>query len=262
MEHPWDRKAQGHGKVDTVPGMGRVRVVSDKGKGNTVVAADKEEIWDTLDTMDKADRFWAEGEVDKEAVWDRERTVDRMDTAVEVDRSAEDREEGKDKVHTAVVADILSAVDIRDTSVRLDTWVEAVEEVADRVAHTWVVWVSWAAVEVAAEQGSWDISEASVVSEAEDTSDSIFSVADIPWALPPREAWSKGVDMVSEAANTWSSLDVDDKTLKQTECKVSVVVRKILSVESVSYSRGLTWRNSPTVEKGVVASSSVLSPLR
>lgn len=101
-----------------------------------------------------------------------------------------------------------------------------------------------------------------MVSVAEDTSDSIFSVADIPWAL--RRTWSKGVDRVPEAADTWSSLDADD-TLEQTERKVSVVgvvVRQVLSVVSVSYSRGLTWRSSPTVEKGVVASSSVLCPLR
>lgn len=140
--------------MDTVSGMGRVGVVSDKGKDYMVVAADKEEIWDTRDTMDKADRFWVEGEVDKEAVSDRERVVDRVDTGVEMDRTTEDREEGRGKVRTAVVADILSAVDIRGTWVLLDIWVEVVEEVAGRVAHTWVVWVPWAAVGVALEHRS------------------------------------------------------------------------------------------------------------
>ena len=191
-----------------------------------VAAVDKEEIWDTLD---KADRLRVKREMDKEAILDRKCAVDRLDTGVEV---------GKGKVHTAVAVDI---------------WVEVevVEEVAGRMTHTWTVWIPWAAMGVAVEQRSWNISEALVVLEAEDTSDSIFSLEDIPWAL--RRMWSKGVDWVSEAQDTPSSLDVDD-TLRQTKREVSVVV---LSVESVSCSRELTWRSSPTM-----ASSSVICSLR
>lgn len=177
----------------------------------------KEEIWDT---PDKAGRFRMKGEVDEEAVLERKCAADRVDTGVEVDRTAEDREEGKGKVHRAAVADIRSALNI---------WAEVVEEVMDRVAA----------------MGSWNISEAWVVSGAGDTSDSIFSVVDIPRAL--RRTWSKGVE------DSPRSSDVDDAP-RRTGREVSVVV---LSVESVSYSRGLTWRSSPTV-----ASSSVICSLK